>query len=112
MDTPRTIGEVPGRSGSVDHRRPASDRLNRATDELRPRIIVMAMPIVRPAQASRSYISLMLRDGMLVGLVGVCLGTVAAHVQNASWLPPAFAVTLAVRATIAAPKPNVHLRQR
>src|SRR5580704_12460906 len=30
MDTPRTIGEVPGRSGSVDSRTPARDRLNRA----------------------------------------------------------------------------------
>ena len=72
----------------------------------------MAMPIVTPAQASRSYISLMLRNGVLVGLVGVCLGTVAAHAQDATWPPPAFAVTLAVGATIAAPKPNVHLRQR
>ena len=72
----------------------------------------MAMPIVTPAQASRSYISLMLRNGVFVGLVGVCLGTVAAHAQDATWPPHAFAVTLAVGATIAAPKPNVHLRQR
>jgi hypothetical protein len=71
----------------------------------------MAMPIVTPARASRGYKPLMLRNCVLVGLVGVCLGTGAADAQNATWLPPAFAVTLAVGATIPAPKPNVHLRQ-
>jgi autotransporter-associated beta strand protein len=86
METRRVIGEVPGSSGSVDSRRPASDRLNRATVNRGAWMIIMAMPIVTLAQASRSYISRMLRNGVLVLLVGVCLGTVAAHAQDATWL--------------------------
>src|SRR5258705_1193833 len=86
MDTRRTIGEVPGSSGSVDSRRPARDRLNRASVNYGARMIIMAMPIVTLAQASRSYVSRMLRDGVLGLLVGVCLGTVAAHAQDATWL--------------------------
>ena len=40
----------------------------------------------RLAQASRSYLSRMLRKGVFVLLVGVWLGIVAARAQNASWL--------------------------
>jgi len=86
MDTRRTIGEVPGSSGSVDSRRPARDRLNRATMNCGARMIIMAMPIVTLAQPSRSYVVQMLRNGVLVVLVAVCLGTVAAHAQDATWL--------------------------
>lgn len=46
----------------------------------------MAMPIVTLAQASRSYVSRMLCNGVFVLLVGVCIGAVAAHAQNATWL--------------------------
>jgi autotransporter-associated beta strand protein len=49
-------------------------------------MIIMAMSIVTLAQASRSYIARTLRNGVLVGLVGVCLGTGAAHAHNATWL--------------------------
>ena len=40
----------------------------------------------RLAQASRSYLSRMLRKGVFVLLVHLCLGIVAARAQNASWL--------------------------
>ena len=86
MVTPRTIGEVPGSSGSVDSRRSAGDRLNGVRVKCSAKIFVMAMPIATLTQASRSYISRMLRDGVLMLLVGVWLGTVAAHAQNATWL--------------------------
>src|SRR5271166_3400138 len=85
MDTRRTIGEAPGSSGPVDSRRPAKDRVNRANVNRGARIVIMAMPIVTLAQASRSYVSRMLCNGVFVLLVGVCIGAVAAHAQNATW---------------------------
>ena len=85
MDTPRTIGEVPGSPGSVNSRRLAGDQLNRVRVKCSAKIFVMAMPIVTVAQASRSYISRMLRDGVSMLLVGAWLGTVAAHAQDATW---------------------------
>ena len=88
MVTSRTIGEVPGRSGSVDSRSPAKGRLNRASVNCGARMIIMPMPIVTLAQASRSYISRMLRNGVFVLLVSVCLGAVAARAQDATWGPP------------------------
>ncbi len=51
---------------SVDSRRPANDRLNHATVSYR--------------------ISRMLRNGVLILLAGVCLGTVTAYAQDATWL--------------------------
>ena len=86
MDSARTIGEVPGSSGSVNSRRLAGDRLNGVRVKCSAKIFVMAVPIVTLAQASRSYISRMLRDGVLMLLVGVWLGTVAAHAQDATWV--------------------------
>jgi hypothetical protein len=47
---------------------------------------VIAIPIVTLAQASCSYMSRMLRNGMLALFVNACLGTVAAHAQSATWL--------------------------
>jgi hypothetical protein len=79
MDTPSTIGEAPGSSGLVDSRRPAKDRVNRAN-------VIRGARIVKLAQASRSYVSRMLCNGVFVLLVGVCIGAVAAHAQNATWL--------------------------
>jgi hypothetical protein len=86
MDTPRTIGEVPGRSGSVDSRTPARDRLNRAMVNYRARTIITAMSIGTLAQLSCSYMARRLRNAVLVLLVGVSIGAVAAHAQNATWL--------------------------
>src|SRR5258708_28190286 len=48
-------------------------------------MIIMAIPVVIVAQASRSYISRMLRNRVLVRFVAVYLCTVAAHAQNATW---------------------------
>src|SRR5580698_1804798 len=88
MDTPRTIGEVPGSSGSVNSRRLAGDRLNRERVNCSAKIFVMAMPIVTLTQGSRSYMSRMLHTGVLVLLIAIyLLGTVGeAHAQDATWL--------------------------
>ena len=46
----------------------------------------MAMSIGTLAQLSCSYMARRLRDAVLVLLVGVSIGAVAAHAQNATWL--------------------------
>ena len=67
MDT-RRIGEVPGSCEVVDSHRRASKRLKRAT------LIIKDMSILELAKNSGSYISWILRDGIPVLLVAVCLG--------------------------------------
>ena len=86
MGTPRTIGEVPESSGSVDDRGPAGNELNRKTMKWGARLIAVAAPFVVLAQASRRCISRTLYHGLLVRLIGVCLGAGAAHAQDAIWL--------------------------
>jgi autotransporter-associated beta strand protein len=73
MNTPRIIGQILGRSEPTHSRRSAKNRGKR---------------IVTLAQASRTYLGRMLRHGLLVWLVGACLGTVAAQEQDATWSPP------------------------
>ena len=79
MDAPRIIGEVSGSTRSINKRRLAGDRLNRAI--VNHRFWLIMAPIITLAQARGSYLSRMLRHVVLVLLVG----TVTAHPQDASW---------------------------
>ena len=50
-------------------------------------MISMAIPTVALIESSLSYVSRMLRIGVWVPLFGVCLCTIAAHAQDATWFP-------------------------
>ena len=72
MNTPRIIGQIVGITGSVANRRPASDHWK---------------TIVTLAQASHSNLLRTLRHDVWVLSAIILLGTVAAHAQDAAWLP-------------------------
>ena len=79
MGRRRTIGELPASFGSINSCRPACD-VNRGD-----RMIIMATSIVALMQADRSYLVRIPRKAVLMLLVRLGLGTIAAHAQDATW---------------------------
>jgi fibronectin-binding autotransporter adhesin len=85
MNTRRTIGEVPGSSGSVSSRGPAEDRVNGAVIVDWAGMISGDAPIVRRAQTICRSLTQRLRNSALTLLFSACLCTVGAYAGNATW---------------------------
>jgi outer membrane autotransporter protein len=78
MNRPRTIRHILASYESASSRKPANDRVKR---------IIRGLPIATAAQASRSYISRLLRGGIMELVLFACLSfsTVVTHGQDATW---------------------------
>ncbi len=79
MGRRRTIGELPASFRSINSYRPACD-VDRGDG-----MIITATSIVALMQADRSYLVRISRKAVLMLLVRLGLGTIAAHAQDATW---------------------------
>jgi hypothetical protein len=84
MDTPSSNVEWPESSGSVDTHPTATGRTTRAIVKYRRKGSIMALPFVAFEKADHG-VSRMLQSAVLPVILGVCLGTVPARAQDATW---------------------------
>ncbi|MBV8175874.1 MAG: autotransporter domain-containing protein [Verrucomicrobia bacterium] len=84
MHTQKTIAQPPG--GAVENRRPAGNRLGRATVERDSMMTRAANRFQTLGRAYRSLISRVVRAGVLLGLVAVWACAPEAHARDATWL--------------------------
>ena len=79
-------GETSGPGRFVEGRKPVGNCLQRKTISYRSGLTVLVIGILHLAQARGSHVWRMLFACMLVRLVAICICTVRAPAQNATWL--------------------------